>query len=116
MMSTLKKFLKKKKVRINCEKKTKCQYSTRKKKRKKKNRFRIKKKLEEVQCFKYLEFMFNNKKDYGAHIKELAKKRRTAAYKVQGLGERICKDNWNRKQMFNCIVRNVMSYGTEIWG
>lgn len=60
--------------------------------------------------------MFNSKWDYGAHIKELAKKRKIAANKVQRLGERICKDDWNKRQMlFNYLVRNVMSYGTEIW-
>lgn len=59
--------------------------------------------------------MFNSKEDYGAHIKELAKKKRIVANKVQGLRENICKDDWNRRQMFNYLVRNVMSYGTEIW-
>lgn len=56
-----------------------------------------KKELEEVQYFKYLGFVFNGKGDYSVHLKKLIKKGRIAANKIWGLGEKICKDDWDRK-------------------
>lgn len=41
-----------------------------------------KKKLKEVQCFKYLGFVFNGKGDYSVHLKKLVKKGRIAANKI----------------------------------
>lgn len=41
-----------------------------------------KKELEEVQCFKYLGFVFNGKGDYSVHLKKLVKKGRIAANKI----------------------------------
>jgi len=51
----------------------------------------------EVQCFKYLDFIFNRKGDYEDHIIELSRKRRAAAKKVWGLGERLCRNDFIRR-------------------
>lgn len=51
------------------------------------------------------------------HIKELKRKEKLAAGKVWGLGERICRNDFKRRQMlYNYLVRSVMSYSAEIWG
>jgi len=73
------------------------------------------KELEEVQTFKYLGFVFNNKGNYKDHIKELSCKGRMAVNRVWGLGERICKNDFCRRWMlFKYLVQSVLSYGVEI--
>jgi len=42
--------------------------------------------IEEVQCFKYLSFIFNRKDDYEDHIIELSKKGRQKMTAKKGIG------------------------------
>lgn len=65
--------------------------------------------------FKYLGFMFSNKRGYEAHIKEMAKKGRIAVNKVWRSEERICKEDWRRWILFRYLVRSVMEYRAELW-
>jgi len=57
--------------------------------KKKRWKWREYERIEEMQTFKYLGFMFNRKDNYKEHIKELANKGRIAVRKVWGLGERM---------------------------
>lgn len=55
--------------------------------------------------------------DYEEHIRELGRKGRIAARKVWGLGERLCRNDFERRWiLFKYLVQSVMTYGTEIWG
>jgi len=73
--------------------------------------------IEEVQSFKYLGFVLSKNGSYRKHIKDLAIKERVAAKKVWGLGERICRDDFERRWMlFKYLVKSVMEYGVELWG
>lgn len=47
------------------------------------------KKVEEVQEYKYLDFIFNRKENYVDHIKEICRKGKMTAKKTWGLKERI---------------------------
>lgn len=61
-------------------------------------------------------FLFNRKRDYKNHIRELGLKGRISANRVWGLGERIYRDDFLRRSMlFNYLVRSVMAYGVKIW-
>lgn len=53
--------------------------------------------IEEVENFKYLGFTFNREGNYVGHIKDLKRKGRIATNKIWGLGERICKNDFNRR-------------------
>lgn len=69
------------------------------------------------QTIKYLGFIFNKDRNYKEHMKELSRKGRIATNKVWGLGERICKDDFNRRwNLFKYLVQSIISYGAEIWG
>lgn len=96
MMNTLKRYLGDRRLILNT-KKTKVLVFNRKRNEKVENWRWEGKELVEVQCFKYLGFIFNRKGNYVDHIKDLAKKGRVAANKVWGLGERICKDDFSRR-------------------
>lgn len=73
--------------------------------------------IEEVQEFKYLGFTLSRRGDYEEHIRELGRKGRIAARKVWGLGERLCRNDFERRWiLFKYLVQSVMTYGTEIWG
>lgn len=75
------------------------------------------KEIEEVKSFKYLGFVFNRKGDYTDQIKELKVKGRIVVNKIWELGERICKDNFERRwKLFRYLVTSVKEYGVEIWG
>lgn len=80
-MNTLRKYLKEKGLILNTEK-TKVLVFNRKRKEKKEKWTWEGAKLEEVQNFKYLGFLFNRKGDYVDHIKELNKKGKLAGNKV----------------------------------
>lgn len=116
MKGTLKKFLRERELKVNVDK-TKMIVFNRKRKEKKEKWLWEGKEIEEVQSFKYLGFNFNRKGEYSKHIRDLRRKRRVAANKVWGLGERMCKDDFNRRMMLcRYLVVSVMSYGAEIWG
>jgi len=73
--------------------------------------------IEEVQTFKCLGFMFNRKGNFKEHIKELANKGRIAVRKVWRLGERMCRNDLIRRwNLFKYLVQSVISYGVELWG
>lgn len=60
-------------------------------------------------------FTLNNNGNYKDRIKELMRKRRIAVNKVWGLGERICKGDFDRRwNLFEYLVQSVVSYGVEI--
>lgn len=115
MIGTVGKFLRNRKLELNVEKTKLLVFN---KLRKEKNeRWRWgKKSIEEVQKFKYLDFIFDKKGNYKDQIKELNKKGRMAANRVWGLKERICKDDFVRWILFKYLVQSVMAYGVEIWG
>jgi len=81
MMST---FLVERKLEL-CADKTKILVFNRKKKERKEIWKWRDKRIEEVQTFKYLGFILNNKDNYKEHIKELCGKGRRAVRKVWGL-------------------------------
>jgi len=74
-------------------------------------------KIEEVQTFKYLGFMFNRKGNNKEHIKELINKGRIVVRKVWGLGERMCRNDLIRRwNLFKYLVQSIISYRVELWG
>jgi len=81
MMSIFKRFLAERKLEL-CANKTKVLVFNRKKKEKKEIWKWGGKRIEEVQTFKCLCFILNNKGNYKEHIKELCGKGRRAARKV----------------------------------
>lgn len=116
MMNTLGKFLKKRKLELGTEK-TKMVVFNRNRKEKREVWKQKKEIIQEVQTIKYLGFIFNKDGNYKEHIKELSRKGRIATNKVWGLGERICKDDFNRRwNLFKYLVQSIISYGAEIWG
>lgn len=75
-----------------------------------------KKEIKEVKEYKYLGYSFSRNGEDKEHIKELRRKRKLAANKIWGLGEKICRDDFGRRRMlFNYLVKSVMTYGAEIW-
>lgn len=73
--------------------------------------------MEEVQVFEYLGFIFNRREDYVDQLKELGRKGRMTVNKIWGLGKKICKDDFVRRgNLFNYLVKSVMSDEAEIWG
>ncbi|XP_071580229.1 uncharacterized protein [Temnothorax nylanderi] len=116
MLSTLKRFLKERKLEL-CTEKTKILVFNRKRKEGKEVWKWGDKYIEEVQSFKYLGFTFNRNGNYKDHIRELMKKGRMAVRKIWGLGERMCRGDFLRRWMlFKYLVQSVMAYGVEIWG
>lgn len=95
MMSTFRRFLAERKLEL-CATKTKMLVSGRKGKEKKEVWKWGKESIEEVQEFKYLGFTLSRRGDYEEHIKELGRKGRIAARKVWGLGERLCRNDFER--------------------
>jgi len=61
-----------------------------------------------------LGFAFNRKENYKDHIKDLIKKGKFAAKKVWGLGERVCRNDYIRRDLFKYLIQSVMSYGVKI--
>jgi len=116
MTSTFKRFLMERKLEL-CADKTKMLVFNRKRKERKEIWKWGDKRIEEVQTFKYLGFILNNKGNYKEHIKELYGKGRRAVRKVWGLGEKICRNDFRRRWiLFRYLVQSVMAYGVEIWG
>lgn len=116
MIGTLRKFLKDRRLELNTEKTKVVVFNKKGRERKEVWKWEGKE-MEEAKNFKYLGFMFNRKGDYGEHIKELKIKGRIAANKVWGLGERICRNGFNKRwKLFRYLVVSVMAYGVEIWG
>jgi len=81
MMATLKIFLKDRRMELNTEK-SKMLIFNRKGREKKEEWLWNKKEIEEIQEFKYLGFIINNRGNYEEHIKELVRKGKMAAKKV----------------------------------
>lgn len=116
MMQTVKRFLNKRNL-ILCTEKTKVLVFNRGNRERKESWKWRGKEIEEVNVFKYLGFVFNNKGNYKDHIRDISNKGRLAANKTWGLGERICRDDFTRRWgLFRYLVHSVMSYGVEIWG
>jgi len=115
MMLTLKVFLKDRRMELNTDK-SKILVFNRKGREKKEKWIWNKKGIEEVQVFKYLDFMISSNGNFEKHLKELVRKGRLAAKKVWGLGERICRNDFRRRwNLFRYLIQNVMEYGVEIW-
>ncbi|KYN24322.1 hypothetical protein ALC57_04060 [Trachymyrmex cornetzi] len=115
-MSTLKSFIKSRKIEL-CTEKTKIVVFNKHGKEKKEVWKWEGREIEETQCFKYLGFTFNRKGDYEDHIAELSEKGKAAAKKVWGLGERVRRNDFIRRWvLFKYLVQSVMGYGVEIWG
>jgi len=96
MIRTFKKFLRNRNLELNVGK-TKILVFNRGNNEKKESWKWRDERIEEVQTFKYLEFMFNRKDNYKEHIKELANKGRIAVRKIWGLGERMCRNDLIRR-------------------
>lgn len=112
IMDILKLFLKEKALELNVSKK-RVWFLIKKRKKEKRQKG---KSLEKVSQFNHLGFTFNKKGNYTDHIKEIVKKGRLAVNKVWDLKERICKDDFLRRQMlFMYLVKNMIEYKVEIW-
>ncbi|XP_011705265.1 PREDICTED: uncharacterized protein LOC105460512, partial [Wasmannia auropunctata] len=116
IMGTMKKFVKERNLELIVDK-TKMLVFNRKRKEKYEKWLWDGKTIEEVQEFKYLGFMINNKGNYKEHIKEMRRKSRMVVRKVWSLGERICRNDCKRRwTLFRYLVQSVMGYVVEIWG
>jgi len=117
MIGTFRKFLRMRKLELN-EGKSKILVFNRGNNEKKEIWKWKDERIEEVQIFKYLRFMFNKKGNNKEHIKELINKGRIAVRKIWGLGERMCRNDLIRRwNLFKYLVtQSVISYGVELWG
>jgi len=93
MMQTFKRFLAERKLEL-CVDKTKMLGCNRKKKEVWKWR---NERIEEVQTYKYLGFVLNNKGNYKKYIRELREKGGMAARRIWGLGEKLCRNDLKRR-------------------
>jgi len=116
MYDTLGRFLRERNITLNTEK-TKVMIFNKDRKDKTENWKWRGAKLEEVKVFKYLGYTFNRKGNYKEQLGELRRKGRIAANKVWGLGERICRDDFEKRWiLFKYLVKSVIEYGVELWG
>jgi len=72
--------------------------------------------IEEVQTFKYLGFMFNRKGNNKEHIKKLVNKGRITVKKVWGLGDRMYRNDLIRRWNLFKYLQSVINYGVELGG
>ncbi|XP_033222583.1 uncharacterized protein LOC117176451 [Belonocnema kinseyi] len=69
---------------------------------------------ESIQIFRYT---FNKNGGCDRHIQEIVKKANIVMKHTWGIGERLFKDNLNRRiHIFNSLVVGVLSYEAELWG
>lgn len=117
MMGSMKVFWGKLELVMNTEKTKMMVFNKNIRCKKEEWKWKGKEEIQEVRTFKYLGFTFNSRGSMANHIADLKKKGIAAAKIVWGLGERICRNDFNRRMMlFNYLVRSVMEYGVEIWG
>ena len=116
MMSVFRRFLRDIKLELSADK-TKMMVINRKRREKRDEWKWGGKEIEEVQEFKYLGFVLGNKGNYKEHMKAMGGKGKSAAQKVWGLGEKICRNDFRRRWvLFKYLVQSVMAFGVEIWG
>ena len=73
--------------------------------------------VESVNEFKYLGYVFNERNNEKAHVRELARKANKTICQVWGIGQRIFDSDFKKRvMMFDSLVKSSMLYGSEVWG
>ena len=73
--------------------------------------------IEEVKEIKYLGYTLQKNGGTEKYIKERIKKATVAMKKTWSIGEKIFKDNFERRmKIFNSLVGSIALYGAEVWG
>jgi hypothetical protein len=74
-------------------------------------------KIERVNEFKYLGYIFNLRATDKAQVSEVVGKAKKVVGCVWGIGERKWEGEFGRRMMiFESMVQSVLMYGAEIWG
>ena len=74
-------------------------------------------KIEEVQEFKYLGFLFRASGKTNTHIKALKSEAVKKLGRVWGMAERLFPGNFKiRMHMYDSLIASGMMYGSEIYG
>jgi hypothetical protein len=117
MLGSMEKYMRRKKLTVNVEK-SKMMVFRKGGGRRKINEWRWEKdKIEELEEFKYLGYVMNERNTTAAHVRELVKKANKIIGTVWGIGERKFGHDFRRSiMMFDSLVKSVMMYGAEIWG
>lgn len=117
MMRSFEKYLKRKKLTLNCEK-SKVMVFRKGGGREKARIWKWEgKNIEEVKEFTYLGYQLRRNGSKEGHVKELARKGNVAVKQVWGIGERLFKNDFKtRMKLFDTLVKSIISYGVEIWG
>ncbi|KYN30224.1 hypothetical protein ALC57_00314, partial [Trachymyrmex cornetzi] len=72
--------------------------------------------IEEVKEIKYLGYTLQKNGGTEKYIKERIKKATVAMKRTWSIGERIFRDNFERRtKMFNTLVDSIALYGAEVW-
>nr|XP_034194024.1 uncharacterized protein LOC117610565 [Osmia lignaria] len=75
------------------------------------------KKIEEVDQFKYLGYVFRRNGGSELQVKDRIKKAGIAMRQVWGIGKRRFGKNWKRRiWLWDKLVWTIIAYGAEVWG
>lgn len=118
MIKQMDKYAKRKKLEVNIEKsKVMVIGGGRTEKEEKSWKWSEERRIETVQNFKYLGYVFNKKGGEETNIKEEVRKANIAMKEVWRIGEKLFKDNFRRRMaMFDIMVKSIVMFGVEIWG
>lgn len=113
----LERYLDGKKLELNQEKSKVMRFRGGGGRWKKTNWVRKRKKIEEVNQFKYLGFTSKRNEGNEMHRKERVRKARVVMRQIWGIGKRRFGKDWKKRLwLWDRLVWAVMSYGTELWG
>jgi spore germination protein GerM len=105
-MKSLRKYVRKKKLKVNVEK-TEMMVSNKRKRKSEENEWNWEeRKLEQINVSEYLVYTFNDRATDEAHMRELVRKANKVVGCVWGVGE----GKWM------IMFESILMYGTEIWG
>jgi hypothetical protein len=113
MMRNLEKYVRKKKLEVNVEKKKMMVFNKRKSKNEESEWRWEESKIERVGEFKYLGYIFNERDTDKAQVREVVRKANKVVGCVWGIGERKWVCEFGRRMM---MFESVLMYGAEIWG
>jgi spore germination protein GerM len=113
MMRNLEKYVRKKKLEVNVEKKKMMVFNKRKSKNEESEWRWEESKIERVSEFKYLGYIFNERATDKAQVREVVRKANKVVGCVWGIGERKWVGEFGRRMM---MFESVLMYGAEIWG
>lgn len=116
MMSRLEGYMREKRLKVNAEK-SKIMRFGKGGGRKRKIRWSWEgRKMEEVNSFKYLGYVFQRNGKQDEHVKDRVKRGMRVIGQVWGIGKRKFGGDWGKRLwLFDALVWTVLAYGAELW-